>query len=336
MSGANDDIAWNQPSALPPGAAQDAVIGAVTDEMDDKGFVVANIDKVVNWARTGSLWPMTFGLACCAVQMIHAYMARYDLDRFGIIPRGSPAAVGRDDRGRHADQQDGPGAAQGLRPDGRAALGDLHGLAAPMAAATTTIPTAWCAAATASCRSMSTCRAARRRPRRWSTASCSCRRKSAGRGPSCVAENDDRDGRTGRAENIRCARWARRSPPPPPARSTEVERSRAARELVLRARARLRCCALMLLLRDDPRFAFEQCMDICGVDWPERAERFDVVYNLLSLAHNQRVRVMVTTDAATPVPSRRRHLARAPPGSSARPGTCTAWSSTASRTCAAC
>ena len=45
--------------------------------------------------------------------------------------------------------------------------------------------------------------------------------------------------------------------------------------------------ALMTALRDDPRFAFEQLMDICGVDWPERAERFDVVYNLLSVSLNQ-------------------------------------------------
>ena len=37
-----------------------------TDELADKGFVVAQLDKLVNWARTGSLWPMTFGLACCA------------------------------------------------------------------------------------------------------------------------------------------------------------------------------------------------------------------------------------------------------------------------------
>ena len=52
---------------LPPGAAQDAVLKAVTDEISDRGFVVAQIDKVVTWAQTGSLWPMTFGLACCAV-----------------------------------------------------------------------------------------------------------------------------------------------------------------------------------------------------------------------------------------------------------------------------
>ena len=47
-------------------------------------------DKVINWTRTGSLWPMTFGLACCAVEMMHAGAARYDLDRFGIVFRPSP------------------------------------------------------------------------------------------------------------------------------------------------------------------------------------------------------------------------------------------------------
>jgi NADH-quinone oxidoreductase subunit C len=60
---------------------------------------------------------------------------------------------------------------------------------------------------------------------------------------------------------------------------------------------------VMTVLRDDSRFACEQMMDLCGVDWPERAERFDVVYNLLSVSLNHRVRVIVTTDAATPVPS---------------------------------
>ncbi|WP_240796885.1 NADH-quinone oxidoreductase subunit B [Terasakiella sp. SH-1] len=74
----------------PAGAAQDDLLKAVTDEIQDRGFVVAQVDKVVNWARTGSLWPLTFGLACCAVEMMHAYMARYDLDRFGVVPRPSP------------------------------------------------------------------------------------------------------------------------------------------------------------------------------------------------------------------------------------------------------
>jgi len=75
---------------LPPGPGQDAYLKAVTTEIQDKGFIVAKYDALLDWARTGSLWPMTFGLACCAVEMIHAYMARYDLDRFGVIPRPSP------------------------------------------------------------------------------------------------------------------------------------------------------------------------------------------------------------------------------------------------------
>ena len=61
--------------------------------------------------------------------------------------------------------------------------------------------------------------------------------------------------------------------------------------------------AVMITLRDDPRFAFEQLMDICGVDWPDREDRFDVVYNLLSVSLNQRLRVITTTDVAQPVPS---------------------------------
>lgn len=60
---------------------------------------------------------------------------------------------------------------------------------------------------------------------------------------------------------------------------------------------------LMTRLRDDAGLRFAQVMDICGVDWPERPERFDVVYNLLSVALNQRLRVIVTTDEASPVPS---------------------------------
>ena len=61
--------------------------------------------------------------------------------------------------------------------------------------------------------------------------------------------------------------------------------------------------ALLTFLKNDSRCLFAQLADICGVDWPEREKRFDVVYNLLSLANNQRVRVKVATDEATPVPS---------------------------------
>jgi NADH-quinone oxidoreductase subunit C len=60
---------------------------------------------------------------------------------------------------------------------------------------------------------------------------------------------------------------------------------------------------LMTALRDGEDFAFEQVMDICGVDWPERPERFEVVYNLLSVSLNHRARIIVSTDESTPVPS---------------------------------
>jgi NADH-quinone oxidoreductase subunit B len=56
----------------------------------DKGFVTAALDDVITWARTGSLMWMTFGLACCAIEMIQASMPRYDLERFGAAPRASP------------------------------------------------------------------------------------------------------------------------------------------------------------------------------------------------------------------------------------------------------
>jgi len=75
---------------LAPGSDQDALLGRVTGELQDKGFIVAKLDKLVGWARSGSLWPMTFGLACCAVEMMHTAASRYDLDRYGIIFRPSP------------------------------------------------------------------------------------------------------------------------------------------------------------------------------------------------------------------------------------------------------
>jgi NADH-quinone oxidoreductase subunit B len=71
-------------------APPDALAAAVAGEVADKGFLLTSLDAAVNWARTGSMWPMTFGLACCAVEMIHAGVSRYDLDRFGVVFRPSP------------------------------------------------------------------------------------------------------------------------------------------------------------------------------------------------------------------------------------------------------
>ena len=129
-----------------------------------EGFVTTQLDKLFNWARTGSMWPMTFGLACCAVEMMHAGAARYDLDRFGIVFRPSPR-----------------------QSDVMIVAGTLCNKMAPalrkvydqMAEPRWVISMGSCAAATGSCRSTSTCRAVRRPPKRCSTAWCSCRTRSA-------------------------------------------------------------------------------------------------------------------------------------------------------------
>lgn len=58
--------------------------------VSNSGYVVAKLEDLLSWARSGSLWPMTFGLACCAVEMMHFTASKYDMDRFGMIFRPSP------------------------------------------------------------------------------------------------------------------------------------------------------------------------------------------------------------------------------------------------------
>ena len=83
----------------------------------------------------------------------------------------------------------------------------------------------------------------------------------------------------------------------------EATASEAARdELAITANAS-GIVKLLTFLRDDAACQFAVMIDITAVDWPERAQRFDVVYNLLSLTHNQRIRVKVATDDGDPVPS---------------------------------
>ena len=64
-----------------------------------------------------------------------------------------------------------------------------------------------------------------------------------------------------------------------------------------------RIVPVLIRLRDDPQFLFEQLIDVCGVDYPDRPQRFEVVYTLLSVSLNRRLRVKVATDEDTPVPS---------------------------------
>ena len=96
-----EELARN--AGLVPGSPEEAKFLAMRKELDekgffdslngeltDKGFLVTSTEELFQWARTGSLWWMTFGLACCAVEMIHVNMPRYDLERFGAAPRASP------------------------------------------------------------------------------------------------------------------------------------------------------------------------------------------------------------------------------------------------------
>jgi NADH-quinone oxidoreductase subunit B len=68
-------------------ASLDNFLGA---ELKNRGFLLSKLDDLVAWGRSGSMWPMTFGLACCAVEMMHAACSRYDFDRFGTVFRPSP------------------------------------------------------------------------------------------------------------------------------------------------------------------------------------------------------------------------------------------------------
>ena len=59
------------------------------NSFEQQGFITTRVDKVLDWARSGSMWPVTFGLACCAVEMMHTAAPRYDLDRFGTVFRAA-------------------------------------------------------------------------------------------------------------------------------------------------------------------------------------------------------------------------------------------------------
>ncbi len=78
------------PSARPDPELEARVFQPMARDYANQGFVLASLEDVATWARTGSLWWMTFGLACCAVEMMHTNMPRFDMERFGVAPRASP------------------------------------------------------------------------------------------------------------------------------------------------------------------------------------------------------------------------------------------------------
>ena len=82
--------AFYNPAAPYDAKKHDPFLDGVSDALADKGFLVARADDLITWARTGSLMWLTFGLACCAVELMQASMPRYDIERLGAAPRGTP------------------------------------------------------------------------------------------------------------------------------------------------------------------------------------------------------------------------------------------------------
>ena len=72
-----------------PGCWRKLSMGYLEGKVGDN-ILITSVDKLFNWARLSSLWPMTFGLACCAIEMMATGASRFDLDRFGIMFRASP------------------------------------------------------------------------------------------------------------------------------------------------------------------------------------------------------------------------------------------------------
>ena len=174
-----------------------------------------------------------------------------------------PAPVRRDDRRRHAVQQDGARFAQGLRPDVRAALGDLDGIVRERRSATITIRTPSSAAATGSFPSTCTCPAVRRPRKRWSTESCSCRTRSAG--PTRSPADADPTRMTSRIEQL--------------AALVKQHLGDRALQLVValeKSPSSIPSAGLvetMRSLRDHEDFRFAMLADVCGVDYLRYAEQ---------------------------------------------------------------
>jgi NADH-quinone oxidoreductase subunit B len=89
----SDATPWIQPGPYPENLDRqdyDRLLEGPQGDLSDEGFITTRLDDAITWARTGSLMWMSFGLACCAVEMMQAAMPRYDIERFGAAPRGSP------------------------------------------------------------------------------------------------------------------------------------------------------------------------------------------------------------------------------------------------------
>jgi hypothetical protein len=99
----------------------------IEQKLGNMGIATTTLEQAVAWSRTNAMWPMLFGLACCAIEMMSAQAAHYDMSRFGMELMRPPAPIGPDDRGRACFAQDGPRPAPPVRPDAGTKMGHFHG-----------------------------------------------------------------------------------------------------------------------------------------------------------------------------------------------------------------
>jgi len=98
------------------------------DLLQDEGIIFTTLDKAVNWARKSSIWPLSFGLACCAIEMMSMSASRFDVARFGSeVFRPSPRQADLMIVAGRLSQKNGSGHPPTLRSNARAQVGYLHG-----------------------------------------------------------------------------------------------------------------------------------------------------------------------------------------------------------------
>ena len=100
----------------------------VEQKLGNMGMATTTLEQAVAWSRTNAMWPMLFGLACCAIEMMSAQAAHYDMSRFGMeLMRPSPRQSDLMIVAGRVSRKMAPGAAPPVRPDARTQVGHFDG-----------------------------------------------------------------------------------------------------------------------------------------------------------------------------------------------------------------
>ena len=287
--------------------------------------LTTTVEKMVNWARQSSIWPVTFGLACCAIEMMSMSASRYDIARFGAeVFRGSPAPVRPDDRRR-----------AGSRGRWRPALRRIYD---QMPEPKWVISMGACASIGGVFDNYAIVQGVDQIvPVDVYVPGCPPRPESLIYGiiqlqKKISAVEARGEGRIAIVDRL--FDHPRAAPRPCPTPRSSRSRRRTGRRS---SSPRERLLDVARLLRDHPSLRFDVLVEVTAVDWWPAEPRFEVVYHLVA--------TVGAGAAAAEGPRRRRRPAgdrrstrcgRRPTGSSGRCGTCSASCSSSTATCAAC